>query len=194
VPGHPRSDRRSISAIAMSRHLRVALPWRPSSVPRGVGIALKSSRSKENGMAWYWPDLDSPQSAKTAVVNAVGVSAVFAIWLFLTALPTLVQPSRRTGRPWLSLIIAVVLALIGWGIRRMSRVAAIAGVVLWLAWAGFRIPMLISIAYRTGNPFGFIWPVLTLLFLLFYVIAVRATFKYCRHPTTAPTAVARQTC
>jgi hypothetical protein len=80
-------------------------------------------------MAWYWPDLDSPQSSKTAVVNAVGVSAVFAIWLFLTALPTLVQPSRRTGRPWLSLAIAVVLALIGWGIRRMSRIAAIAGVV-----------------------------------------------------------------
>ena len=34
-------------------------------------------------MAWYWPDLDSPQSAKTAVVNAVGVSALFAVWLFL---------------------------------------------------------------------------------------------------------------
>jgi hypothetical protein len=25
-------------------------------------------------MAWYWPELKTPQSAKTAVVNAAGVS------------------------------------------------------------------------------------------------------------------------
>ena len=90
-------------------------------------------------MAWYWPDLDSPQSAKTAVVNAVGVSALFAVWLFLPALLTLVlQRPRRTGPLWLSLAIAVILAMIGWGIHRMSRTAAIAGVVWWLVWFGFR--------------------------------------------------------
>jgi hypothetical protein len=142
-------------------------------------------------MAWYWPDLDSPQSAKTAVVNAVGVSALFAVWLFLPALLTLVaQPSRRTGG-WLSLTIAVILAMIGWGIHRMSRTAAIAGVVWWSVWFGCRTFFSISIAYRTGNPFGFIGAALNLLFLLFYVIAVRATFAYYRHFTTTPTVVAR---
>jgi hypothetical protein len=143
-------------------------------------------------MAWYWPDLDSPQSAKTAVVNAVGVSALFAVWLFLPALLTLVlQSPRRTGPLWLSLAIAVILAMIGWGIHRMSRTAAIAGVVWWLVWFGFRTLFSISFAYRAGNPFGFIWPALNLLFLLFYVIAVRATFAYYRHFTTTATVVAR---
>jgi CheY-like chemotaxis protein len=143
-------------------------------------------------MAWYWPDLDSPQSAKTAVVNAVGVSALFAVWLFLPVLLTLVlQPSRRTGRLWLSLTVAFILAMIGWGIHRMSRTAAIAGVVWWSIRFGFSTFFLIAIAYRTGNLFGFIWPALNLLFLLFYVIAVRATFAYYRHFATTPTVVAR---
>jgi hypothetical protein len=137
-------------------------------------------------MAWYWPELDSPQSAKTAVVNAVGVSSLFAVWLFATALPLFFQPSRRTGRLWLSLTIAVILVVIGWGIHRMSRTAAIAGALLWLVWSGFRTPILVSIAYRTGDPFAVLWPVLNLLFLLFYVVAVRATFAYYRHLTTTP--------
>jgi hypothetical protein len=133
-------------------------------------------------MAWYWPDLDSPQSTKTAVVNAVGVSTLFAVWLFLTALPPLVsQPSRRTGRLWLSLAIAIILAMIGWGIHRMSRIAALVGVVVWLAWIGVHIPGLISGLSRGGDRFAMIWVVLDLLFLLFYVIAVRATLAYHRH-------------
>lgn len=69
--------------------------------------------------------------------------------------------------------------------------AAIAGVVWWLVWFGLRTLFLLAIAYRTGNPLGFIWPALNLLFLLFYVIAVRATFAYYRHFTTTATVVTR---
>jgi hypothetical protein len=132
-------------------------------------------------MAWYWPNIDTPQSAKTAVVNAVGVSSVFAVWLFTNALfSLLLPPSRRTGRLWLSIAVAVILAMIAWGIHRMSRVAAIAGVMWWLVWFGLSTPTLMFIAYRTGNPLAFLWPCLTLLFLVFYIIAVRATFVYYR--------------
>ena len=143
-------------------------------------------------MAWYWPALDSPQRAKTAVVNAVGVSALFAVWIFFTALPTLaLKHPLRTGRLWASLAIAAVLAVIGWGIRRMSRTAAIAGVVWWFGWFGLGTPRMITAAYRTGSPFAFLWPALIFVFLLFYVIAVRATFAFHRHLTATSTVAAR---
>lgn len=137
-------------------------------------------------MAWYWPDLDSPQSAKTAVVNAVGVSAFFAVYPLLFALQALSLP-RRSGRLWLSLGVAILFAVIGWGIRRMSRTAAIVGVLLWLTWIGVHIPNLISGLSRGGDRFAMIWVVLDLLFLLFYVIATRATFAYHRHLTATST-------
>ena len=143
-------------------------------------------------MAWYWPELDSPQSAKTAAVNAVGVSALFALWIFLTALSALaLKHPPRTGRLWASLAIAVALAVIGWGIRRMSRTAAIAGVVWWFGWFGLGAPGMITAAYRSGSPFAFLWPVLIFVFLLFYIIAVRATFAY-RHLTATSTVAAPQ--
>jgi len=141
-------------------------------------------------MAWYWPSLDSPESAKTAVVNAVGVSALLAVWVFLTALLRVLQHSLLTGRLLLSTTVAatsvVIWAVIGWGIHRMSRTASIAGIVWWLVLFGYRIPFMILTAYRTGNPLAFILPALILLVLLLYVIALRATFAYYRHLTTTP--------
>ena len=141
-------------------------------------------------MAWYWPALDNPQSAKTAVVNAVGVSAFFAVYPFWYVLQDLSQP-RRSGRLWLSLAVAILFAMIGWGIRRMSRTAAIVGVALWLAWIGVHLPGLISFLSGGGDRFAMIWVVLDLLFLLSYVIAVRATFAYHRHLTATSTVGAR---
>jgi hypothetical protein len=141
-------------------------------------------------MAWYWPDLDSPQSAKTAVVNAVGVSVFFAVYPLWFVLQALTLP-RRSGRLWLSLAVAILFAVIGWGIRRMSRTAAIVGVVLWLAWIGVHIPGLISGLSRGGDRFAMIWVVLDLLFLLFYVIAVRATFAYHGHLSATSAVAAR---
>lgn len=141
-------------------------------------------------MAWYWPDIDSPQSAKTAVVNAVGVSAFFAVYPLWFVLQALTLP-RRSGRLWLSLAVAILFAVIGWGIRRMSRTAAIVGVVLWLAWIAVHIPGLISGLSLGGDRFAMIWVVLDLLFLLFYVIAVRATFAYRRHLSATSAVAAR---
>jgi hypothetical protein len=155
------------------------------------GFGLESSSARENGMAWYWPDLDSPQSAKTAVVNAVGVSAFFAVYPFLFALQALNLP-RRSGRLWVSLAVAILFAMIGWGIRRMSRTAAIVGVLLWLVWIGFHIPSLISGLSPGGDRFATIWVALDLLFLLFYVIAVRATFAYHGHLRARSTVAAQQ--
>jgi hypothetical protein len=142
-------------------------------------------------MAWYWPHLDTAQSAKTAVVNAVGVSAFCALLLLWTALQTLALPPSVRRKPlWLLLTTAIIVALIGWGIRRMSRVAAIVGVVCWWGWIVFYIPRLISAVSRSGDRFGLIWVGLDLLFCLFYVIAVRATFAFHRHLVAASSVVA----
>ena len=44
-------------------------------------------------MGWYWEDIDNVQKAKTAAVNAIGVSALLAIWQLLGALQgLLLQP------------------------------------------------------------------------------------------------------
>jgi hypothetical protein len=143
-------------------------------------------------MAWYWPHPDTPQSAKTAVVNAIGVSVFVALLLVWTAFQTLaLRPSQRSTPPWLVFTIAIIFGVIGWGIRRMSRSAAIAGLVCWLGWIVFYIPRLISAISRSGDRFGLIWVGLDLLFLLFYVIAVRATFAYNRHLAATPAVVAR---
>jgi hypothetical protein len=132
-------------------------------------------------MAWYWPSLDTPQSAKTAAVNAVGVSALYAVWLCLSPLIfSVAQSSLPPRRLLVPLTIAAIFAMVGWGIRRMSRTAAIVGVVWWSVWLGFRSPNPISDPRGDllSRVFGI---VLGLLFLLFYVIAVRATFAYHRH-------------
>ena len=131
-------------------------------------------------MAWYWPELATPQSAKTAVVNALGVSALFAVWSFYTALQTGLVTPRRSGRPWLSLILALAFAIIACGIRKMSRAAAIAGVVLWSGWIVVYMPGLIFLLLRGGDRFALIGVALDLVFLLFYIIAVRATLAYSR--------------
>jgi hypothetical protein len=155
-------------------------------------MGLKSlSAIQECDMAWYWPHLDTAHSAKTAVVNAVGVSVFFALLLLWTALQTLaLPPSLRRTPLWLLLTTAIIFALIGWGIRRMSRVAAIVGLVCWLGWIVFYIPRLILAASRSGDLFGLIWVGLDLLFCLFYLIAVRATFAFHRHLVATPSMVA----
>jgi hypothetical protein len=139
-------------------------------------------------MAWYWPEFETPQSAKTAVVNAVGVSALFAVWMLFTALQTLLPPPypalhQRFARLWVYLSLAVIFAVIGWGIRRMSRAAAIAGALLWLGSTTLRFPAMISAVSRDGS--ALIGVVLSLGFLLFYVNAVRATLAY-HHLKMAP--------
>lgn len=128
-------------------------------------------------MAWYWPSIHSPQSAKAATVNAIGCSVLMALLLAVDAFGLI--PSRHGGRISLPLLIgATVFALVAWGIRKMSRVAATVGASGWLIWLGFGIPRIIIAVSRGGDAFGLIWVFLDVLFLHFYVTAVRATISY----------------
>lgn len=145
-------------------------------------------------MAWYWPELETPQSAKTAVVNAVGVSALLALLPFIW-LPRAfeISPRGQRGRLRVTLGISALFAVIGWGIRRMSRIAAIAGALVWFVRIALQLPSLVFLLFTYAYPltaieFGlkliFLHPLaaigfgLKLLVLLLYIIAVRATFVY----------------
>lgn len=121
-------------------------------------------------MAWYRSELETPQKAKTAAVNAVGVSAFFAVYF--------IGFSPQSRPYWISLLIGVAFAAIAWGIRRMSRAAAIAGLVLCLRWILLRMPSLLYAVYRYSNGSAMVWIVVDLVLLSFYIIALRATFAY----------------
>lgn len=128
-------------------------------------------------MAWYWPSIHSSESAKAATVNAIGWSVVMALLLVVDGFGLF--PSRHGGRISLPLlIVGTVFALVAWGIRKMSRIAATVGAFGWLSYCGFGIPRIIIAISRGADAFGLIWVFLDLLFLHFYVTAVRATISY----------------
>jgi hypothetical protein len=121
-------------------------------------------------MAWYRSELQTLQKAKTAAVNAVGVSALFAVYF--------IGFSPQSKQHWISLLIGVAFAVIACGIRRMSRAAAIAGLVLCVRWILLRVPYLLFAIYRYSDGMAMFWLVVDLVFLSFYIIALRATFAY----------------
>jgi len=135
-------------------------------------------------MAWYRSEAGRPQGARMAVVNAVGVSVFFAVYFVGFS-----RLSPLFKRPWLSLAIGVAFAVIAWGIRRMSRAAAIAGLVLCLGWVVLHMPSLLYAVYRYGNGMALFWVIVDFVFLSFYLIAVRATGAY--HNLSAPASPAR---
>jgi len=135
-------------------------------------------------MAWYRSEAGRPQGARMAVVNAVGVSVFFAVYFVGFS-----RLSPLFKRPWLSLAIGVAFAVIAWGIRRMSRAAAIAGLVLCLGWVILHMPSLLYAVYRYGNGMALFWVIVDIVFLSFYLIAVRATGAY--HNLSAPASPAR---
>jgi hypothetical protein len=140
-------------------------------------------------LAWDWPELKTQDSAKTAVVGVVGLSALYAL-LPLMWLPQAweISPPGQRGGLWVTLADSVLFAVTGWGIYRMSRIAAIAGAVAWFVRIALQfqklVILLLPYTYSFTAKFIFLHPlvptflVLKLLVLLLYIIAVRATFVY----------------
>jgi hypothetical protein len=140
----------------------------------------RRSRRRTGPMSWYWPDVDSPQSAKLARVNAVGLSVVFGVLLLGPTLPSFARFHRWTARNWLPVIFALAFFGIAAGTYKMSRSASVTGLVWWCRYCIIQLDSLM--VHLLHHDFGFIlWIVLEVLFLTFYISAVRAAFAYHRH-------------
>ncbi len=109
----------------------------------------------KQGAKVFWPTMDDAESAKKAAQYGFTVAAIIAVVTAITAF---------FGNRW-NLIDAVLFAVIGFGIIKMSRVAAIAGVSL----------VILQMIYRLLNNSQIgIAPILA----LFFINSIRGTFAY----------------
>lgn len=133
-------------------------------------------------MAWYWPRIEDMRSAEAATKPAVGASCFVAAVTTLLAILSLINHRPVFGFSGGSLIDALLFIVIAWRIKRMSRTWAVLGLVIYLAEVAFNL---------VDNPSGAVG-VLTVIFILTYIGAIRGTFAYSRYhqidTTTPPTA------
>lgn len=120
------------------------------------------------------PDVESESAIRTVCNTAMGIS--FAIAGF-TVLAVLAQWLSGTTIVPFSLVDAGIFTLTGAGIGRLSRIAAVVGLVFYVVEQAY--------GYLTG--FGG-FPILPILFTCLFVGAVRATFAYGRLRKKAPAA------
>ena len=138
------------------------------------GIAVRSLEPKvrscaaERIVAWYWPQIHGRESARAAVVNAIGCSVLLALMMAGSGFGLSLSFTQRIRRASIPLIIAAAaFALAGWGIRRRCRIAAVTAAFSWFLRLGFILPRILPVVLRSGDAFGVIWPFLCFLIFCF---------------------------
>ena len=122
-------------------------------------------------MAWYWPTIEDESSAEQATKAAVGVSGFIAAITALLAVLSIVYHKPVLGLDGWSLVDAAIFALIAWRISKASRFASVVGLLIYLAEVGLKL---------ATNPSGALG-VLTIIFILTYINAIRGAFAYRRY-------------
>ena len=122
-------------------------------------------------MAWYWPEIDDASSAEDAVRFAVGASLFIAGVTTLLAVLSLIYQKPVFGLNGWSLVDAGLFAVVAWRIHKMSRAWSIVGLLLYLLEVGERL------VSGVGGAVG----VLTIVFILGFVGAIRGTFAFHRY-------------
>lgn len=122
-------------------------------------------------MAWYWPAIEDESSAEHATRAAVGVSGFIAAVTALSAVLSLAYHKPIFGIDGWGLFDAFIFAVIAWRISKMSRIWVIVGLLMYL----------LEIAYKLAtNPSGALG-ILTIIFILMYISAIRGAFAYHRY-------------
>jgi hypothetical protein len=121
-------------------------------------------------MSWYWKQIEDKDTAEDATKAAIGISYFVAALTALFAVLSLVYQKPIFGLDAWSFVDAILFAVIGWRMGKMSRGWSVVGVVLYVFEAFF------SLATKAGG-IG----VLTIVFILAYINAVRGTFAYHRY-------------
>ncbi len=126
-----------------------------------LGLSPSTPKPTSRLRELLWPDVSDEVGARTAAHLAMWASYIIAA---VSALFTLLGAA-----PLAALVDAALFALIGFGIRRMSRTAAVAGLLLYV------LEQVQGLIER-GSGFGVIGLVVTFLF----VSSVRGTFGFQR--------------
>ena len=122
-------------------------------------------------MAWYWQTIEDESSAEHAPKAAVGVSGFIAAVTALFAILSIVYHKPIFGLDGWGLVDALIFALIAWRISKMSRAWAVVGLLMYLLEVGYKL---------ATNPSGALG-VLTIIFILTYINAIRGAFAYHRY-------------
>lgn len=121
-------------------------------------------------MSWYWKEISDKDSAEDATKAASGVSYFIAAVTALIAVISIVYRKPIIGLDGWSLVDAALFVLVGWRIGRLSRIWAVLGLALYLLEAASSIT-------QRGVGGG----VLTIVFIIVYVNAIRGVFAYHRY-------------
>jgi hypothetical protein len=113
---------------------------------------------------WFWPPVDSLDAAKEAAKQGAIAAALVA---GITAIVAILSLFGLEITSLWALVDAALFALIAFGIYKLSRVAAVLGLLLYL-WEQ------ISQILITGKTNI----ILVVLFTLYFIHAIRGTFAY----------------
>jgi len=122
-------------------------------------------------VAWYWPTIEDEISAEHATKAAIGVSGFIAAVTGLAAVLSMIYHKPILGLDGWGLIDAVIFGLIAWRISKVSRTWAVLGLLMYLLEVGYKL---------ATNPSGALG-VLTIIFILTYINAIRGAFAYHRY-------------
>ena len=118
-------------------------------------------------MGWFWPEIYDRDTAQDVARRGAWVALIVAGLTALLALLSLTLQTVIFGIPPAALLDAVIFAVVGWRIFKMSRAWAVAGMVLYLVETAFGL---------SRGRFGAI----AVIFLFAFVNAIRGTFAFHR--------------
>ncbi|HEU5232342.1 MAG TPA: hypothetical protein VFU50_05755 [Terriglobales bacterium] len=124
-----------------------------------------------------WPKIESPEAAKSAMKNAASASFIIVAVTGTVAVLAIMLGHAILGIGGSALVDAGLFALIGWRLRKHSRIAAILGLLLYLLEAGQRFVSSAGSSATAGS-------VVTILFILYFINGVRGAMYL--HQSSSP--------
>ena len=119
-------------------------------------------------MGWFWPEIYDRETAQDVARRGAWVALIVASLTGLLSLLSLALQTVILGIPPAALLDAVIFALVGWRIFKMSRAWAVTGMVLYLAETAY--------GFSRGR-IG----VIAVVFLFAFLNAIRGTFAFHRY-------------
>lgn len=123
---------------------------------------------------WAWPAIEDRESAAAASKSGMWAAFIVAVVTALVATLAMAMQKAIVGIDAWAYLDAGIFAVIAWGIKQMSRAAAVIGLVLFIV---ERIDMAVS-----QHNFS----ILSILLLLMFINGVRGAFGYHRYAKDEP--------